>query len=204
MRAAPIILTLLFGVIPLAHPAEPAETNAITMTIHDSTGLSSESATSNTLDIILFKAHTHIHLKISNTTQRGIMLFRPYCPEGDDAMAVEFRSPNAPDVVFRTRPQRDYTAGMGITKAFTLAPGDDLLVNVGFLSDWPLPFPIGEGETRELEVRSVYRSAPLTDKVDISLFGTEKNKLIWEGSHTSKWQKARIINRSGKAISPKQ
>jgi hypothetical protein len=132
------------------------------------------------------------------------MLFRPYCPEGDNAMAIEFRSPNAPDIVFRIQANRFYTAGMGITKAFTLAPGDDLLVNVDFLSEWPLPFPISEGETRELEIRSVYRSAPLTDKLDIALFGTEKNKSIWAGSYTSKWQKARIINRSGKAINPKR
>jgi hypothetical protein len=203
MKAASSILAVLVWATGFAQASEPSPSSAISVTLHDSHGLSAESAESHRLEIILFKPHTHFHLKISNTTPKALMLWRPYCPEGDDAMSIEFREANAPDKVFRAHTGYSYTGGMGIPKVLTLAAGDDLLVNVDLLNEWVLPFPIQVDEIREVEVRAVYRSAPLTDDRQKSLFGSKKKDQVWSGLSTSVWHKARIINRTGSKLDPK-
>lgn len=187
----------------LAHAVEPSPTSAISVTIHDSHGLSAASAKSHHLEIILFKPHTHFHLKISNTTQQALTLWRPYCPEGDDAMSIEFREPSAPDKVFRAHTGYSYTGGMGIPKVLVLAPADDLLVNVDFLNEWVLPFPMQADEIREMEVRATYRSAPLTDERQKRLFGSKEKDSVWTGESVSEWHKVRIVNGTGSKINPK-
>lgn len=203
MNAAFTTLAGLVCATWLAQASEPAQSSAITVTLHDSHGLSAASAESHLLEIILFKPHTHFHLKISNTTQKDLTLWRPYCLEGDDAMSIEFREAKAPDKVFRSHTGYSYTGGMGIPKVLTLAAGDDLLVNVDLLNEWVLPFPLQPDEIREMEVRAVYRSGPLTDERQKSLFGSKKKEQVWSGVSTSEWHKARIINRTGSKLDPK-
>ena len=58
-------------------------------------------------------------------------------------------------------------------------------------------------EIREMEVRATYRSAPLTDEKQKSLFGSKPRYLVWTGESASDWQKVRIINRTGSKIAPK-
>lgn len=204
MNAASLFLAVWVWAISLAQASEPAQTSAIAVTLHDSHGLSAASAESHLLEIILFKPHTHLHLKISNSTQKELTLWRPYCPEGDDAMSIEFREAKAPDKVFRSHTSYGYTGGMGIPKVLTLAAGDDLLVNVDLLNEWVLPFPIQADEIREVEVRAVYRSAPLTDERQKHMFGSTEKDQVWSGVSTSEWHKARIINRTGSKLVPRR
>lgn len=203
MKAAFTTLAALVCATWLAHAAEPAPTSAIAVTLHDSHGLSAASVDASLLEIILFKPHTHFHLKISNTTQQALALWRPYCPEGDDAMSIEFRDASAPYKVFRAHTGYSYTGGMGSPKVLTLAARDDLLVNVDLLNEWVLPFPMQADETRMMEIRAVYRSAPLTDERQKSLFGAKEKAPVWNGESTSDWHKVRIINRTGSKIAPR-
>ena len=144
-----------------------------------------------------------------------MMLWRPYCPNGDAAMSIEFREASAPDKIFRARPGFDYTAGMGIPKVFTLAPRNDLIVNVDFQSEWILPLTLEVDQIRELEMRAVYRSEPLTeaernfpgtDKALQARWNNEVKKMeqVWTGVATSNWQKVRIINRTGERFERKK
>jgi len=200
MSALRIIAGILIGT---AYPVQAAElqTNTnVSVTIHDSHGLSVNSAPNELLEIVLFASHTHIHLKISNTTKKGLTLWRPYCPEGDRAMTIEFRETGSPDRIFRGGTGYDYTGGMGIPKVLTLAPGDDLIVNVDFLSEWTLPVTLKAGEVRELEMRAVYRSEPLAGK---RMLGSKDAERVWTGTATSKWSKVRVVNRTGAPVEAK-
>ena len=202
------IAALLIGVacIVQAEESEPAKSSGVTVMIHDSQGVSFDSAPNQVLEVILFKSHTHIHFKISNTTDKGLTLWRPYCPQGDAAMSIEFREVDVPDKVYRSYPgYYAYTRGMGIPKVFTLAPSNDLIVNVDFLSEWILPMTVKADQTRELEMRAVYRSVPLTDEQKKRLLPEPvKIEQVWSGGATSNWQKVRIINRTGATVEPKK
>jgi hypothetical protein len=191
------IVTLLIAIACLALSAEPSKNLGIAVTLHDSHGVSSASAQNHVLELILFRPHTHMHFKISNTTDQELTLWRPYCPEGDAAMSIEFREASVPDKVFRAHTGFDYTGGMGIPKVFTLAARDDLIVNVDFQSEWILPFAMEVGQIRELQMRAVYRSQPLTDDSQNRLFKSKEMQQVWSGVATSNWQKVRIINRTG-------
>jgi hypothetical protein len=204
--------------VPVAPASEPEKNIPLTLTLYDSHGLSADSAADHVLEIILFKSNTHIHLKISNTTDHGLILWRPYCPQGDAAMNIEFRQSAVPDKVLVAHAGMGYayTAGMGNPTVFTLAPRDDLIVNVDFLNEWNLPFAMKAAETREFEMRAVYRSESLTEDKFKQLFGTEEMehlygtkemmehvlgtkeiRRVWSGIAASKWQKVRVINRTG-------
>ena len=175
---------------------------ALGIILHDSHGVSSASAQNHVLEVILFRPHTHIHFKISNTTDQGLTLWRPYCPEGDAAMNIEFREASAPDKVFRAHTSFDYTGGMGIPKVFTLAPRDDLIVNVDFQSEWILPFTLEAKQTREMEMRGVYRSQPKADDGRNRSLTSKEMERVWSGVATSNWQKVCIINRTGGRFEP--
>ncbi len=172
----------------------------VAVTIYDSSGRSARSTRDGLLNLILFAPHTIIHLKISNTTKKALTLWAPYCPQGDSAMAIEFRYPRARDKVFQAHTSRGYTCSMGFPKVMTLAPGDDLLVNVDFLSEWTLPFPMKAGEERELEARAVYQSTPLTVENIKRSHGSKQCKYVWTGVATSLWNKIIVSNRTGAAI----
>ena len=196
---------LLLGTILCAcnvtQSAEPENSSPIRITLHDSRGLSSASAPDHKLELNLFKSHTHIHLRISNTSEQELTLWRPNCPKGDDAMIIEFRDPGTPTKVFRARPGWSYTGGMGLPKVFTLAAHDDLIVNLGFVGglDWVFPIPITQDERKDLEVRVGYRSHNLTDG-ELQRYGTYKVGKVWEGEAMGDWQKISVRNASGRVI----
>ena len=171
--------------------------NEVAIAIHDSNGVSFESAWDGVSEVILFKPHTHIHLKISNVSGKPLTLWQPYCPEGDLAMVIEFRELRKPDEVFRSGLRMGYTAGMGFPKVFKLAPGGDLIVNVDLVEGyWTLPIAFAEAESREVEMRAVYEPA------EKAMLKTEGKELrAWGGKAVSPWHKVRISNRTGKAIS---
>ena len=202
MRPTFGIVALLIGTAWAALGADSTNNVSVAVTLHDSHGVSSDSAQNHVLEVILLRPHTHMHFKISNTTGQALTLWRPYCPEGDAAMSIEFREPSAPDKIFRARTGFDYTGGMGIPKVFTLAPRNDLIVNVDFQSEWLLPFALETGQIRELEMRAVYRSGPLTD--DNRPFTSKEMERVWSGVATSNWQKVRIINRTGERFERKK
>lgn len=199
-----LILALLLWLTNGVSAAEQSKTSDVRVTIHDSHGLSAASARDHVLEVILFKPHTHIHFKISNASERGLTLWRPSCPEGDLAMSIEFREPAAPDRIFLSHTEKFYTGGSGVPKTFVLAPGDDLIVNVEFQYEWLLPLAMEAKQTLDLEMRAVYRSAPLTgEKLKRSAAPKNMEKL-WTGEAVSDWSKVRVINRTGAAIVPKQ
>ena len=171
------------------------------VTLHDSNGLTSASAPDHHLELILFKSHTHMHVRISNKLDQALSLWCPYCPEGDESIIVEFRDPNSPSNVYRARPGWVYTAGMGLPKSFVLAAHDDLIVNLDFTSDigWGLPMRAPKDAIREMEVRVGYRSRNLSDK-QRSGYGDYKIGTVWEGEVIGNWEKISVINRSERAI----
>ena len=201
-------VALLIGMACIALAEDAAREGGITVTLHDSHGVSADSAKDHLLEVILFKPHTAIHFKISNTTDRGLTLWRPKCPQGDDAMSIEFRESVEPEAarakVLRGHTGYVYTGGMGIPKWFTLAPHNDLIVNVDFQNDWVLPFAMKADETRELEMRAVYRSEPLTPEQQKRLLEGTEVPQVWNGAAASEWQKVRIINRTGGVVEWKQ
>ena len=190
---------------PSAQSADSQDAPAIRVILHDSDGLSSASAPQHHLGLNLFKSHTHIHVRISNVSDRALTLWQPYCPEGDDAIVVEFRDPASLLKVFRARPSWGYTAGMGLPKVFTLAGRDDRIVSLDFVSDldWAFPIHLPKGALRELEVRVGYRSRNLSDE-EVKKYGSYKIEKVWEGEFVGDWQKISVRNASGKAIGPKQ
>src|SRR5262245_27594453 len=91
------IVTSLIGIACAALAADSTKNMGVTVTLHDSHGVSSDSAKNHVLEVILFRPHTHMHFKTSTTTDQGFTLWRPYCPQGDAAMSIEFREASAPD-----------------------------------------------------------------------------------------------------------
>lgn len=189
------IVKIAMAVASLVTATHAAED--IALTLHDSNGVSAESARDRQLEVILFREHTHIHLKISNKTDSGLTLWQPDCPQGDYAMSVLFRDPKVPDKVYLAQKVQSYTGGMGIPKVFNLAARSDLLVNVDLGIWWRLPFELAEGETREMEIQASYSSEALPEQGAL-----EKYKLrpVWIGTSTSAWEKVRIVNRTGKKV----
>lgn len=189
--------TITAAIIVVLMPAAALAEGDIAITIHDSNGLTAASAAEHTLDVNLFKEHTHIHLRISNKTDGGLTLWKPNCPQGDHAMWIEFRDPVLAGKVYRSGNVQSYTGGMGIPKVFTLAAKSDLIVNVDLGVWWNLPFEMADGESREMEMRAVYASeAPPDEKArDESQF-----KAVWVGNTASAWEKVRIVNRTGRKV----
>ena len=181
---------------PEPPPPAAKPQSEVTITIHDSHGVSFESKWDDLPEIILFAPHTHIHLKISNVSDKPLTLWQPYCPDGDLAMTIEFRDPAKPDEILRSGLRQGYTAGMGFPKVFQLAPRGDLIVNVDLADGyWTMPVALAEGQSREMEVRAVYESEnrPL-------IKSGEKELRAWTGKAVSPWHKMRLINRTGRVI----
>jgi hypothetical protein len=200
--------------------SEPKATSEVAVTFFDSNGLSAESAPDHVVELVLFKEHNHAHLKISNTTDHPLVLWQPHCPEGDRAMTIEFRESAAPDKVYRAFAGMNhvYLTGMGLPKTLTLAPSADLIANVDFLNDWSFPFSMNATETRDLEIRVVYRSARLSEEefkrytgkdmeklygskeLAERVLGTKMMEQVWTGVATSDWEKVRVFNRTGAKV----
>jgi len=194
MPLAPVLATAQEKVsdAPVENKREKSE---VAIAIHDSHGVSYESAKDGICEVILFMAHTHIHLKITNAGAKPLTLWRPGCPEGDGAMRIEFRELNKPDEVFRSGTMTDYTAGSGIARVFDLAPDCDLIVNVDFLGDWTLPIAFAAKDGwRDVEMRAVYEPAESSPNGDRGLVKA------WGGKAVSPWRRVRMVNRTEKAL----
>ena len=73
---------------------------------------------------------------------------KPYCPEGDDAIRLEFKITQESEEVGIARTSHSYTGGMGIPKTVKLVSGDSLVYRVDFSSFWSLPFGLGTSAGR--------------------------------------------------------
>lgn len=203
-----ISLALTWGAANL-HAEDAPKADGIAIAIHDSEGLSPQSAHGKNLSMVLFKPHTNIHLKISNTSGKALNLWQPNCPPGD-RMRIEFREPGAPEKVLTASPQWCYTGGMGLPKMLTLAAGDDILVNVDIVDWWAFPVQMNEDTRKEMEVRAVYESSQLEGisaktYADIRERSPEESppaESVWVGVAASPWSKVTISNRTGKAVGP--
>ena len=174
------------------------------VTLHDSHGFSAASAPNQRLELVLFADHTHMHFRISNTTDQTLSLWKPYCPEGDDAIVVEFREPAHPQKVLRATTGWCYTGGMGLPKVFGLVGHDDLIVNINFTSgmNWILPMPVPQDARLDMEVRVGYRSRNLSAE-ELKRYSTYPVGKVWEGEVVGDWQPITILNRTGKSIEKK-
>ena len=174
--------------------------NEVAIAIHHVSGLSQQSSQGEVPQLILFKPHTHFHLKITNTAADPLTLWKPHCPQGDTALRIQFRSKAAPDKVLESSTQRRYTAGMGLPKTLELGSGDDLIIDVDFLSwDWSMPMALRAGEVRAMEMRVVYHSRAYAGEVSDY---TKQLPPVWVGRVSSSWEPVRIINRTGKEFGP--
>jgi hypothetical protein len=195
-----VVLSLLtLACVCYAGPSEAP----LKVTLHDSHGLSIASAPNKRLELVLFAEHTHLHLRISNTTNQTMTFWKPYCPQGDDAIVVKFREPAHPQKVLRASTGWSYTGGMGIPKVFELVGHDDLIVNINFISGmvWILPMQIPKDARLDMEVRVGYRSRNLTAD-ELKRSGATPVK-VWEGEVLSDWQPITSLNRTGKAFDRK-
>lgn len=196
LLSVPVLPALAWAKEPNSATSAAEPEGEVAIVIHDSHGVSCESALDGVCEIILFQPHTHIHLKISNISTKSLTLWRPSCPEGDSAMTIEFRELGKPDEVFRSGLRQDYTGGAGTPKVLNLAPGSDLIVNVDFLQGyWTMPIPFAVDGWREVEIRAVYHPE---DKAELA--PGEVIQRAWGGRAVSPWRKVRISNRTGKAI----
>ena len=168
----------------------------ISIELHFADGRSAKSIAPDLPDLVLFKSHTHIHVKISNGSTNALLLWQPGCPIGDDAMVLEFRDPDQPGLVRRSHPVRFYTGGMGVPKTLRLAPKADMVVDVDF-SEWGIPFDMEGGETIVVEMRALYCSRSLESHEILADIPRER---VWKGVTTSSWEKVRIMNRTGEAV----
>ena len=205
-----VALALLCRTASLQAEEAPKQ-NEVAITIHDSHGLSVESTNDKRLELVLFKPHTNIHLKISNTSGKALNLWQPSCPPGD-RMRIEFREIGSPEKILTASPQWCYTGGMGLPKMFTLAAGTDILVNVDILDWWGFPIHMDKDSRKEMEMRAVYESNSLEGMLAETYADIRKRRpdkappaeSVWTGLATTPWTKVEIINRTDKEIAPPQ
>jgi len=134
-------------------------------------------------------------LLLTNTSNRPIHLWKPYSPDGDKAIRLEFAKSGSGHIgVART--SFAYTGGMGLPKTFTLAPGDSLVYQIDFASYWAVPFTLAPGATCELLVRAVYESRPISNS---SEFDPPDAGSVWQGSVATEWEHVRLVNLSESA-----
>ena len=176
-------------------PRESDQTK-LSLSIHFLDGLSA--ASSDGLPEIRFLGDgCPLSLLLTNKTAETITLWKPYCPEGDDAIRLEFKKNPDSETIGIAETFHAYTGGMGIPKTFTLNPGDSLVYQIDFSSFWSLPFVLNDGDDTTVFVRAVYESNKADNHRGRLL---DNSSAIWVGQIATEWQKVRLSNVSGKRV----
>ena len=195
--AATLILGMcaLFGTHTNAQEAPAAtrdrDPQPLRLSIHYLDGLSAQSR-DEPQEIRFLHHGCHLSLLLTNTSKHEIHLWKPYCPEGDDAIRLEFKVSHDSEEVGIARTSHSYTGGMGIAKTFRLVPGDSLVYRIDFSSFWSLPFVLESHKGRELLLRAVYESKPLQRPVPTLIPGTADK--VWVGRVQTDWERVKIWN----------
>jgi len=195
----PLISFLTLASIASANTEIDVHKDQIGVEVYYTRGVSAKSTWHNIPEIILFKSHTHFHVKIANQSSEPITLWQPGCADADYAVTIEFRELDDHEKVNRARTVRIYTGGSGVPKTFSLASHDDFIINVDFIhGGWSFPLALKQGEIREVEMRVVYSSVALKHPE----WYTHLDGSRWIGSVSSPWNKVRLINRTKKTFGP--
>jgi hypothetical protein len=137
----------------------------------------------------------HLSLLLTNTTKDEIHLWKPNCPEGDDAIRLEFKLDEDSKEVGAARTSHVYTGGMGIPKTMKLASGDSLVYRIDFSGFWSLPFVLKPGAQANLLVRAVYESKPMNAvRQRLIPNATPNANKVWTGRVETEWEQVRIVN----------
>lgn len=168
----------------------------LSLSVHYLDGLPSQS-NSRMPDIRFLHDGCHLSLLLTNGTDKPITLWQPNCPEGDDAIRLEFKKAADSKTIGVARTSHFYTGGMGIPKTFTLESGDSMVHQIDFASFWSLPFVLNDGDDTTVFVRAVYESSK--SGLD-RRFLPENSADVWIGKVATEWEQVRLTNVSGKQI----
>ncbi len=171
----------------------------LSLSLHYLDGLSA--ASNGNLPSIRFQRDgCHLSLLLTNKTGEVVTLWKPYCPQGDDAMRLEFKKAADSKTIGIAHTTRGYTGGMGIPKTFQLLPGNSLVHRIDLSRYWSLPFVLNDGDDTTVFVRAVYKS----DKVDPKQVPLAENAGdVWVGEIATEWQQVRLTNASERRIETK-
>jgi hypothetical protein len=142
-------------------------------------------------DIRFLPSGCPLSLLLTNTTKGEIHLWKPNCPQGDDAIRLEFKRDTESKEIDTARMAREYTGGSGRPRTMKLAPDDSLICQIDLSSSWSLPFVLKPGAKADLLVRAVYESKPIA---------SHKSPLaphadtVWNGRIQTEWERVRIGN----------
>ena len=171
-------------------------TKEISLSIHFLDGLSA-SPNDRLPDIRFLHYGCHLSLLLTNKSDQMETLWKPYCPEGDAPIRLEFKKTADSETIGTARTSHGYTGGMGIPKTFTLKPDDSLVYRIDFSSFWSLPFVLNDGDDTTVFIRAVYNSRKADGSRNLL---PDNSDDVWVGEIATEWQQVRLSNVSGKRI----
>jgi len=195
-----IAATLTAGLCAPSLSASPPSSDAkreggpksvpLRVSIHYLDGLSGQSS-DKPPEIRFLRNGCHLSVLLTNVTEKDIHLWRPYCPQGDDAIRLEFKRNADSKEVGSAHMVRCYTGGSGLPKTLKLVSRDSLIYRVDFSESWSLPFVLEPGTSSSFLVRAVYDSKPLDPKRSYRPADAEK---VWQGRIETPWEEVRVVN----------
>ena len=138
-----------------------------------------------------------LKLQFTNIGTEPLTIWRPGCPPGDSAIALEFKLLDESNETGACTISHHYTGGMSRPKTVALQPGDSFVFDINLSCFWSLPFDVPDQESVDVHARFLYRSNWPDYGVDFPYYATEP-PVIWTGETASAWQKITIKNSSGK------
>jgi hypothetical protein len=146
---AGVLATSAVSVVCLSAYTDSTEATPLRLAIHYLDGLSARSR-DTPQDLRFLHYGCHLSLLLTNTSKDEIHLWKPNCPEGDDAIRLEFKLDADSQEIGTAQTSHVYTGGMGIPKTMKLVPGDSLVYRIDFSSFWSLPFVLKPGAQADL------------------------------------------------------
>ena len=204
MKLFAFVLIAAFSALIVAVPVQDSATdskqkpvdNKLMLSLHFLDGLSANS-NDNMPDMRFLHYGCHLSLLLTNKAGENVTLWKPYCPEGDSAIRLEFKKTSESKTVGVARISHNYTGGMGVPKTFTLVPSDSLVHRIDLSSYWSLPFVLNDGDDTTVFVRAVYESGKTDSKRS---FLPKQSGDVWVGKIETDWTQVRLSNVSGKPV----
>jgi hypothetical protein len=191
---AGVLVTSAVSVVCLSAYTDSKEATPLRLAIHYLDGLSARSR-DTPQDLRFLHYGCHLSLLLTNTSKDEIHLWKPNCPEGDDAIRLEFKLDADSQEIGTAQTSHVYTGGMGIPKTMKLVPADSLVYRIDFSSFWSLPFALKPGAQANLLVRAVYESKPIHPKrAAIIPDLTPTASKVWHGRIETPWERVHVVN----------
>ena len=123
MKLIAFVLIAAFSALIAAVPVQDSATDSkqkpidkkLMLSLHFLDGLSAKSD-DNMPDIRFLHYGCHLSLLLTNKAGENVTLWKPYCPEGDSAIRLEFKKTSESKTVGVARISLNYTGGMGSQK----------------------------------------------------------------------------------------